>query len=901
MKKRNLLTLTALCLSLGLTVTACQGPAGTDGATGAKGDKGEKGDKGDKGETGAKGEDGKTYLTILVKDWKNVGGSIEQDKYFIQPGESFTLTFKANEGNDIVSKFVVNGEEVSIDPSATSWSPESTVDATGYQVYAEFTNKENYIASELLEFYSDLVENDNQLATISLESGKEAGQTDAYKSTPVSNASGYASTKLGAVASEAVSALNGMSNSSTGAFKDLDANATASQKVAAAKAYIEAKEAAIKAKYAEALSEAKNEAKATLATLLADIETAAGNTTKNKVYDKAADKSAAEAKIDACTSVQAIAALISKTKADAYVADGKSIDNWLVLKEAGYTALKTAYNATYKLFSDNKSSENAYEATLASLESLGIKDNPKDIYNKYLAKLQAAGEGSFTYVENDSSISTQGYTILANEGIKELEGLEKEVIKKVVDAVYDDWYSLIEGFSKSSYAPKTDTVSGLKTGLANAVSNYAAGSTTLLGILNDTTGLNTTIQGYVFGDKQKSDLAVIDFQSYCRDEAWKDAEATLKAAYQDAKAGYTDTLYQKAITKGTDGKYVTSLGKVEEDNYVENIIVSNETTLATATIAGVSNTVIDSSVTLNLTYSTADWYSKLVGVKSNSNDTIKNWNKSNIDAFAAAHKGDFEKIYEAATKAFKDELDDKVNLSSLDSLQYVSTTALDEYSKNVKGWSNLLEVAQKAFANKANLEALDGAIYEFVKGLKYDSTEGTKYTNTALENPSDASKDVAWASYLKGDSLNTTTSVFGKAIADMVKSVLGGTSVASATSNLADLYAQDIASYYESVLSTLVDLKNTTNGEVVGEASKAAKIVEIWDTLSFTGDTLTVYVDTTTFESATKVSATTFTSATKVTFSKKQMGNIKGTSSTTYGIDSWAKLMKTLIGNVSKK
>ena len=899
MKKRNLLTLTALCLSLGLTVTACQGPAGTDGATGAKGDKGEKGDKGDKGETGAKGEDGKTYLTILVKDWKNVGGSIEQDKYFIQPGESFTLTFKANEGNDIVSKFVVNGEEVSIDPSATSWSPESTVDATGYQVYAEFTNKENYIASELLEFYSDLVENDNQLATISLVKEKKAGEADAYTSTTVSNASGYATTKLGAVASEALDALNNMSNSSTGAFKDLDNDATASEKVAAAKAYIEAKEAKIKEKYAEALSEAKTEAKATLATLLSDVETAAGKVSNKNVYDKTADKTAAEAKIDACTSVQAIATLISKTKADAYVADGKSIDNWLVLKEKGYSALKTAYGETYKLFSDNTSTETSYKATLASLESLGINDNPKTIYDKYLAKLQAAGEGSFTYVENDSSISTQGLTTLANEGIKELEGLEKEVIKKVVDAVYDDWYDLIEGFSKSSYAPKTDTVSGLKTGLANAVSNYAAGNTTLLGILNDTTGLNSTIQEYVFGGKDVSDLAVIDFQSYCRDEAWKDAEATLKAAYQDAKAGYTDTLYQKAITKGTDGKYVTSLGKVEEENDVDNVVVSSESALKTATINGVETTV-NNDVKLTLSYSTADWYSKLVGVKSNGNINIKGWNKSNIDAFAAAHKGDFEKIYKAATEEFKGELDSEVYLKSLDTLQYVSTTALDEYSKDVEGWSNLLEVAQKAFANKSNLEALDGAIYEFVQGKKYSDK------TTSLETPSDASKDKAWASYLKGDSLNTTTSVFGKAIADMVKSVLGGTSVASATSNLADLYAQDIASYYESVLSTLVDLKNTTNGEVVGEASKAAKIVEIWNTLSFTGDTLTVYVDSITFETATKVSATSFVKATndkatKVTFSKKQMGNIEGTSSTTYGIDSWAKLMKTLIGNVSKK
>ena len=54
MKKRNLLTLTALCLSLGLAVTACQGPQGQQG---------------EKGETGAAGKDGETPTIGANGNW----------------------------------------------------------------------------------------------------------------------------------------------------------------------------------------------------------------------------------------------------------------------------------------------------------------------------------------------------------------------------------------------------------------------------------------------------------------------------------------------------------------------------------------------------------------------------------------------------------------------------------------------------------------------------------------------------------------------------------------------------------------------------------------------------------------------------------------------------------------
>ena len=64
MKKRNLLSLSALVLSLGLVVTSCAGTPGAEGKPGAEGPQGPQGPQGEPGEPG------KTYIDLLLKQEK---------------------------------------------------------------------------------------------------------------------------------------------------------------------------------------------------------------------------------------------------------------------------------------------------------------------------------------------------------------------------------------------------------------------------------------------------------------------------------------------------------------------------------------------------------------------------------------------------------------------------------------------------------------------------------------------------------------------------------------------------------------------------------------------------------------------------------------------------------------
>ena len=88
MKKKNLLALSALVLSLGLTVSSCAGAQGEKGDTGDKGDTGETGPQGPEGKPG---QDGKTYIDVIVLPVE--GGTITQDKFAVTEGESYLYIY----------------------------------------------------------------------------------------------------------------------------------------------------------------------------------------------------------------------------------------------------------------------------------------------------------------------------------------------------------------------------------------------------------------------------------------------------------------------------------------------------------------------------------------------------------------------------------------------------------------------------------------------------------------------------------------------------------------------------------------------------------------------------------------------------------------------------------------
>ena len=105
MKKKNLLTLGALCLSL-------------------------------EGEPGVPGTNGKTYKDVIVIHDNNLkNGDVTQSVFFVTEGahDSVTFTFTpTNPEDNVVVNFEINGQVVEdLDPSATSYTIEDADDYKG--------------------------------------------------------------------------------------------------------------------------------------------------------------------------------------------------------------------------------------------------------------------------------------------------------------------------------------------------------------------------------------------------------------------------------------------------------------------------------------------------------------------------------------------------------------------------------------------------------------------------------------------------------------------------------------------------------------------------------------------------------------------------------------------------
>ena len=176
MKKRNLLTLTALCMSVGLVLTSCQGaqgPAGTNGTDGKDGVNGTDGKDGNDGEDGKDGLPGKTMLPVISlldeAALKDKGLTFTQDKFFVEVGETFTFTFTPLEGStvELLDAITINGKEINIEPGTWNYSYKALETDKGFQLSdASFGTVKEYLAREALALYNEYATKDKALATI---------------------------------------------------------------------------------------------------------------------------------------------------------------------------------------------------------------------------------------------------------------------------------------------------------------------------------------------------------------------------------------------------------------------------------------------------------------------------------------------------------------------------------------------------------------------------------------------------------------------------------------------------------------------------------------------------------------------------------------------------------------
>ena len=245
MKKKNLLALSALVLSLGLTVSSCAGAQGEKGDTGDKGDTGETGPQGPQGEAG---QDGKTYVDVIVLNSVTNDGKITQDKWAVEEGKNETVTFTftpKDETVDLIVDFQINGEVVAdvIQPNEDGTLTFTfTVDDSYKSVQvtnASFTSVKAYAGLRMREFYETLTDGDSQLIKLD-----ETGVAD---STQVK---GQWADESNSVVTE----LNKQISSLTKAVDDLGKDATSAEKVAKVNELLPAAQEAVTKAYNDALT-----------------------------------------------------------------------------------------------------------------------------------------------------------------------------------------------------------------------------------------------------------------------------------------------------------------------------------------------------------------------------------------------------------------------------------------------------------------------------------------------------------------------------------------------------------------------------------------------------------------------------------------------------------------------
>ena len=533
MKKKNLLTLGALCLSLGLVVSSCnpttEGPTGPTGPTGPQ------------GEPGVPGADGKTYLPIIVvNDLNIVGGTIGQDVYFAVQGEhdKVTFTFTAeNEGN-VITYFEINGEEVSIAPDATSYTVEDidTSYPNGIQVTGlTYQSLDAYAATGVKDFFKTISDADNQV--------KNGTEPEGLVK------SAYYDVSLEELVSDKVDEVKK-------AYTDLDKDASVTEKVEAIKTAIEKAKAEIQEAYDNLVTAAKNTAKTALKTL--DESLVNSNYTE---ADRKTVLDTANAEVDAATSLQGLAAVVNTATANP---KGAKYNKLFALKAQAFAEIKSAVEATgsfEKDVEDNKDILADYGITADS--------KPSEIAKTYYAQASAATEITTVEVEENGVKTT--LTSIGKEAKEAIEASVESVKGTLLANIKAAYIAEVD--NSKVLADAQNAASTIKGVIEATVANFASEDEENPKSIAEF--VKTTADGLIYRLENAVTEAVVDNGvTAFNNERIENAKQAAIASFQEkvdeikaADAGYVEAVsYTKDSTgKVTPKKTSWVLATVEEN------------------------------------------------------------------------------------------------------------------------------------------------------------------------------------------------------------------------------------------------------------------------------------------------------------------------------------------------
>ena len=776
MKKKNLLTLGALCLSLGLVVSSCNNTSVP----------GEPGKPGEDGQPGKDGVDGKTFVPIIVVNDLNIkGGTIDQDVYFAVQGEhdKVTFTFTAqNEGN-VITYFEINGEEVSIAPDATSYTVEDidTSYPNGIQVTGlTYQSLDAYAETGVKDFFKTISDADNQV--------KNGTEPEGLVK------SAYYDVTLEKLVDDKVTEVKK-------AYTDLDKDATVTEKVEAIKTATEKAKAEIQEAYDNLVTAAKNTAKTALKTL--DESLVNSNYTE---ADRKTVLDTANAEVDAATSLQGLAAIVNTATANP---KGAKYNKLFALKAQAFAEIKSAVEAT-------GSFEKDVETNKDILADYGITadSKPSEIAKTYYAQASAATEITTVEVEENGVKTT-------------LTSIGKEA-KEAIEASVENVKGTLLANIKAAYIAEVDN--------SKVLADAQNAASTIKGVIEATVS-NFKVQADK--EPSKYGIAVYVSTNGTKDHTAKDYDETdgliyrlEKAVTEAVVANGVQAFNSERIENAKQAAIASFQEKVDEikaadAGYVEAVSYTKDSSgkITPKKTSWVLATVEETNVTLDTPFFTPNgqgeektWSLKHPEGLVEKVDDVKDLTDYNVDTwlttlkgatlsspldvkqFESTHIGDFEKIYDKAIELLTESLRTKLALGDIEGEYISSDDVLTSFNNSVKDktLNEIIKVGQSTYASKELLTKLNDAVEEDVAAR--------------------VEKDSAYEALFGSEQ----TSVYREELGNLVDSLVSGQAGESEVNafieedNLNSLYAQDVATYLEDAKDVLTQVyQNTISGNDV--------------------------------------------------------------------------------------
>ena len=767
MKKKNLLALSALVLSLGLTVSSCAGAQGEKGDTGDKGDTGETGPQGPEGKPG---QDGKTYIDVIVLPVE--GGTITQDKFAVTEGENETVTFTftpEETTNNLVLNFTVNSTVVAdvITPNEDGTLTFTlTVDDSYQSVQvknATFSNAVTYaqgLVTDALKAISDV----DHLVGQTTENGVNVK----YATAPLFNTSLYA------MVADANTAIEKASEDA----KEEGTKAQYDAAVAAANSEI----AKINEAYSDALILAKENAKEEISKLLDDSKYS--NLKANEGYkdeDRTNDLTNATSAIESATTLEAISNVVLTSA----IKDGDTtllnVGSYPQLLTDKQSALKTLDDALAAVegkepWMDEEATN--HDLTITTLEGYGVDVGtlPSAIHNDYVAQVSSAT----SLVKDGNDI------VLAKEGKEAIEGTVKNIKDQLVAGIEASYIEEID--SSKAIADATNAKNTLKGVIEGVISNFTYDDRNNTKTISDY--ISTTSGGLIYKIEEELNTAVTSqgltaFKTERAQKAVDNAIAQLEAQIDEINA--SDALYASIFGDAVyDGETVVGY------KTVENVLSWDD-----SDPAKVGNPFVD-SVTEGVTtaYKTgtvknhALWTPSLVQAlegtyKDLFDNLIANPTSINANTFTKVEEELNKALtnqklrYEGAVAFLNDELVSNFVTGQLNGTTYVTEEGLSKVWTDAKAttMSALSSLAKNVNDSIQSLKDLDTALVTYVDG---------KATN-----------DPDWKVLFDGKTGSATWDAVEEFVGNALTNGTTESAINSFISSLDELYASDVAAYLE--------------------------------------------------------------------------------------------------------